>query len=118
MKFLKFSDLRRRGPVKADHKELGRAAFGRISIHNNSSEFAGKKSITLKLTESKINKATSPPKFVMVFSCNFDNKKPEELESEFVHFDIDNSYPSSPFKDRNIVDLDFVYKQLLDGRKT
>ena len=46
----------------------------------------------------------------------FDNKKPEELESEFVHFD--NSYPSSPFKGRNIVDLDFVYKQSLDGHKT
>ena len=46
-----------------------------------------------------------------------DNKKPEELESEFDHFDLDNSYPSSPFKGRNIVDLDFVYKQLLDGHK-
>ena len=43
----------------------------------------------------------------------FDNKKPEELESEFDHFDVDNSYPTSPL----IVDLDFVYKQLLDGRK-
>ena len=32
----------------------------------------------------------------------FDNKKPGELESEFDHFD---SYPSSPFKGRNIVDL-------------
>ena len=47
----------------------------------------------------------------------FDNKMPEELESEFGHFDLDNSYPSSPFKGRNIVDLDFVYKQLLDGYK-
>ena len=46
-----------------------------------------------------------------------DNKRPEELESEFKHFDLDNSYPSSPFKARNIVDLDFVYKQLLDGHK-
>ena len=36
----------------------------------------------------------------------FDNKKPEELESEFDHFDVDNSYPTSPL----IVDLDFVYK--------
>ena len=45
------------------------------------------------------------------------NKKPEELESEFDHFDLDNSYPSSPFKGRNIVDLDFVYKQLLDEDK-
>ena len=47
----------------------------------------------------------------------FDNKMPEELESEFGHSDLDNSYPSSPFKGRNIVDLDFVYKQLLDGYK-
>ena len=47
----------------------------------------------------------------------FDNKKPEELESEFDHFDLDNSYPSSPFKGRNIVNLDFVCKQLLDGHK-
>ena len=47
----------------------------------------------------------------------FDNKKPVELESEFDHFDLDNSYPTSLFKDRNIVDLDFVYKQLLDGHK-
>ena len=44
----------------------------------------------------------------------FDNKKSEELESEFYHFD---QYPSSPLKDRNIVDLDFVYKQLLDEHK-
>ena len=47
----------------------------------------------------------------------FKYKKPEETESEFDHFDLDNSYPSSPFKGRNIVDLDFVYKQLLDGHK-
>ena len=47
----------------------------------------------------------------------FDNKKTEKLESEFDHFDLDNSYPSSPCKGRNIVDLDFVYKQLLDGHK-
>ena len=47
----------------------------------------------------------------------FNNKKPEELELEFVLFDLDNSYPSSPFKGRNIVNLDFVYKQLLDGHK-
>ena len=45
----------------------------------------------------------------------FDNKKPEELQSD--HFDIDNSYPTSPLKCRNIVDLDFVYKQLLDRHK-
>ena len=30
----------------------------------------------------------------------FDNKKPEELESEFDHFDLDNLYPGSPFKGR------------------
>ena len=43
-----------------------------------------------------------------------DNKKPEELESEFDHYlDVDNSYPTSPL----IVDLDFLYKQLLDGHK-
>ena len=43
----------------------------------------------------------------------FDNKLPEELE-EFDHFDLDNSYSGSHFKDLNIVDLDFLYKQLLD----
>ena len=42
----------------------------------------------------------------------FDNKKPEELESEFDHFDVDNSYRTSPFKGRNIVDLGFVYKEI------
>ena len=47
----------------------------------------------------------------------FDNKKPEGLESEFDNFDVDNSYPNLPFKGRNIVDLDFVYKQLLDRCK-
>ena len=41
-----------------------------------------------------------------------DNRKLEELESEFDHFDLNNSYTSSPF-----VDLDFLYKQLLDGHK-
>ena len=41
----------------------------------------------------------------------FDDKKSEELESEFDHFDLDNSYPSLPFKGYNIVDLDFMYKQ-------
>ena len=43
----------------------------------------------------------------------FNNKKPKGLESEFDHFDVDNSYPTSPL----LVDLDFVYKQLLDGHK-
>ena len=47
----------------------------------------------------------------------FENKKPEELESEFDNFDAANSYQTSPFKGRNIVDLDFVYKQLLHGYK-
>ena len=46
-----------------------------------------------------------------------DNKKPEDLESEFGHFEAANSYPTSPFKYFNIVDLDFMYKQLLDGHK-
>ena len=45
-----------------------------------------------------------------------DNKKPEEFESEFDHFDLDYSYPTSPHKGCNM-DLDFVYKQLLDGHK-
>ena len=47
----------------------------------------------------------------------FVNKKPEELESKFDHFDLDNSYQSSPFKGPNILDLDFMYKQLLDRHK-
>ena len=46
-----------------------------------------------------------------------DNKKPEKLESGFDNFDVDNSYPTLAFKGRNIVDLDLVYKQLLDGCK-
>ena len=40
-----------------------------------------------------------------------------KFESEFDHFDAANSYPISPFKGRNFVDLDFVYKQLLDRHK-
>ena len=28
-----------------------------------------------------------------------------------------NSYPTLPFKGRNIVDFDFMYKQLIDGHK-
>ena len=47
----------------------------------------------------------------------FDDKKPDELTSEFDHFDVDNSYPTSPFKGRNIVDFDLVRKQLLDGHR-
>ena len=47
----------------------------------------------------------------------FDDKKSEELESKFDHFDVDNSYPNSPFKGTNILGLDLVYKQLLDGHK-
>ena len=42
----------------------------------------------------------------------FDNKKQEELETEFDYFDVDNSYPTSPFKGCNI-----VYKELLDWHK-
>ena len=45
------------------------------------------------------------------------NKKPEELESAFDNFDVDNSYPTLPFNGDNIVNLDFVYKQLFDGCK-
>ena len=30
---------------------------------------------------------------------------------------MDNLYATSPFKSRNIVDLDFVYKRLRDGHK-
>ena len=37
----------------------------------------------------------------------FDNKKPEELESEFDNFDADYLYPTSLFKGRTIVDLKF-----------
>ena len=40
-----------------------------------------------------------------------------ELESEFDYFDAANSYPTSRFKGRNIVEIDFMYKQLLDGHK-
>ena len=47
----------------------------------------------------------------------FDDKKPEELESEFDNFDADYSYPTSPFKGCNILELYLVYKQLLDGQK-
>ena len=47
----------------------------------------------------------------------FDNKKPEELGSEFDHFHAANAHLTSPFKGRNIVDLDFVHKQLLDRHK-
>ena len=36
---------------------------------------------------------------------------------EFDHFDAFHSYPTSPFKDRNIVDLDSMYKQLLADHK-
>ena len=50
-------------------------------------------------------------------SSQCDNKKPEELQSEFDHFDAANSYPTSPFKGRNFGDLDLVHKQLLDGHK-
>ena len=35
----------------------------------------------------------------------------------FDHFIPADSYPTSLFKGRNIVDSDFVYKQLLDGHK-
>ena len=47
----------------------------------------------------------------------FDNKKPGELASEFDHSYVDDSYPTSPFKGRNIVDLDFVYDGLFTNDK-
>ena len=40
----------------------------------------------------------------------FDSTKSERSLSQS-HFDVNNSYPTSSL----IVDLDFVYKQLLDG---
>ena len=67
------------------------------------------KTVDLRTQEPSRNKAGE--------LSQFDNKKPEELESEFDHFDGNNSYQTSVFKGRNIVDLDFVYKQLLDGHK-
>ena len=48
----------------------------------------------------------------------FDNKSQESLSRSLtISNDVDNSYPTLPFKGRNIVELDFVYKQLLDGHK-
>ena len=44
-------------------------------------------------------------------------KKPEELELVFDHFDVDNLYQTLASKGPNIVDLDFMYKQSLDGHK-
>ena len=46
-----------------------------------------------------------------------DDKKPEQFGPEFDHFNLDNSYPTSPSKGRNIMDLDFVHKQLLEEHK-
>ena len=57
----------------------------------------------------------SPLKRTFKESSHFNNKNPEELESEFDHFDAVNSYPTLPFKGRNIVDLDFVYNNYLMG---
>ena len=42
----------------------------------------------------------------------FNHKNPDELKSEFDHFDAANSYPASHFKGRKIVDLDFMYKKI------
>ena len=36
----------------------------------------------------------------------------EKLESKFENLDVNNSYPISPFKDRNIFDLGFLCQQL------
>ena len=68
----------------------------------------------------KLYLVTMRQKFRFLFLTTlsqFDNKKPEELESEFDHFDVDNWYLASPFKGPNIMDLDFVYKQSLDRHK-
>ena len=35
--------------------------------------------------------------FLQYSVSQFDNKKPEELESEFDHFDLDNLHPSSAY---------------------
>ena len=48
---------------------------------------------------------------------HFHNKAPEELKSQSDNFDDIYSYPTPPFKGRNIMDLDFMYKHLLDGMK-
>ena len=48
---------------------------------------------------------------IKIFS-QFENKKPEELESKFDHFDAAKFVP---LKGCNIVDLDFVYKDHLMG---
>ena len=66
---------------------------------------------------SKMYKVRVPKGLVKEGLSQFDSKKSEELESEFDNFDAGYSYPTSPIKGRNIVDLDFVYKQLLDGHK-
>ena len=47
----------------------------------------------------------------------FDNKSQRNLSQSLTIFDAANSYPTSPFKGSNFVDLDFVYKQLLDGHR-
>ena len=47
----------------------------------------------------------------------FDNKKPEELESEFDHLMRLIRIQLRLFKGCNIVDLDFMYKRLLDSHK-
>ena len=50
------------------------------------------------------------PRFIKTIKelSQFDNKKPEEPELEFDNFNADYSYPTSPFKGHNIVDLDFM----------
>ena len=47
-----------------------------------------------------------------------DHKKTEKLESKFENLDVNNSYPISPFKGRNIVDLGFVCQQSVVRVKT
>ena len=67
--------------------------------------------------DAKISYPTSKTKRTIKELSQFDNKKPEELELEFDNFDADCLYLTSPFKCRNIVDLDLVRNQLLDGHK-
>ena len=42
----------------------------------------------------------------------FENKKQENIVSEFSYSDAGGSSPALPFKGRNSIDLEFVCKQL------
>ena len=47
-----------------------------------------------------------------------DHKKTEKLESKSENLDVNNSFPISPFKGRNIVDLGFLCQQLVERFRT